>query len=316
MAHSNAIADSRQTSLATLASEINAHHQAAEEAAFSALDHARAAGDLLIEAKGRCKHGSWSDWLVANFRGSERTAQRYMKLATGWAELEAKTTRVSDLSLREAVKLLETPREAKPETTHLRQRPFAELPTESRKELCAKWFDIFASQVLLYSMAGMSEEEIAEITQMPMRDVSLVLDPDPPIRGANGLDKTMGNPALFVAYRKAVEGEITSVISRMYQLAAWNAAREGYPELAPMLEAQSRLFQRRADRLRDWEIEVMDAFRTMGKGGPEAIYLCMAEDARIGLGIVPPPPPGVEGTLFTAYTDWQERVKQFMESAP
>lgn len=109
-----ALAASRQTELATLASEINAHHQAAEEAAFSALDHARAAGDLLIEAKTRCGHGTWSAWLVANFRGSERTAQRYMKLATGWAELEAKTTRVSDLSLREAVKLLEVPREAKP----------------------------------------------------------------------------------------------------------------------------------------------------------------------------------------------------------
>ena len=52
----------------------------------------------------------------------------------------------------------------------------------------------------------------------------------------------------------------------------------------------------------------MDAFRTMGKGGPEAIYLCMITDTRIGLGIVPPPPPGVEGTLFTACTDWQERV--------
>ena len=109
---SNAIAEKRQTSLAVLASEINAHHQAAEEAAYAALDHARAAGDLLIEAKTRCGHGSWSDWLVTNFRGSERTAQRYMKLANGWAELEAKTTRVSDLSLREAVKLLQSPREA------------------------------------------------------------------------------------------------------------------------------------------------------------------------------------------------------------
>lgn len=114
MGHSITPIEDRQTGLAVLASEINHHHQAAEEAAFSALDHARIAGDLLIEAKTRCGHGAWSDWLVANFRGSERTAQRYMKLATGWAELEAKTTRVSDLSIREAVKLLGAPREEKP----------------------------------------------------------------------------------------------------------------------------------------------------------------------------------------------------------
>ena len=86
MGQDTTIAESQQTSLAVLASKINSHHQAAEEAAFSALDHARAAGDLLIEAKGRCKHGSWSEWLQVNFRGTERTAQVLVYSLAGMGE--------------------------------------------------------------------------------------------------------------------------------------------------------------------------------------------------------------------------------------
>ncbi|NLS95895.1 MAG: DUF3102 domain-containing protein [Planctomycetaceae bacterium] len=94
------------TALTTLAVEINEHHRQAEASAKTALEHARAAGDLLLQAKGKCQHGTWGEWLVQNFQGSTRTAQRYMGFSKRWPELEAKTTRVADLPIREAARLL------------------------------------------------------------------------------------------------------------------------------------------------------------------------------------------------------------------
>ena len=66
----------------------------------------------LIEAKALCKHGEWLGWLKSNCRVSERTTQIYMKLANEYPLLEdSNTQRVADLSIRDAVKLLSTPKE-------------------------------------------------------------------------------------------------------------------------------------------------------------------------------------------------------------
>lgn len=74
--------------LATLAVEINAEHEAAENHARKAIEHARAAGDKLLLAKAGVAHGQWLPWLSANCpRLAERTAQAYMKLARNWATL-------------------------------------------------------------------------------------------------------------------------------------------------------------------------------------------------------------------------------------
>jgi hypothetical protein len=42
----------------------------------------------LLQAKAEQKHGTWEEWLKANFKGSVRRAQEYMYLARGRAELE------------------------------------------------------------------------------------------------------------------------------------------------------------------------------------------------------------------------------------
>jgi hypothetical protein len=100
--------------LASLAAQINEAHRQCVAAASSALEHARRAGTLLAEAKGKCGHGQWLPWLKENFDFSERTAQNYMKVAREWPRLaEANPQRVADLSYREAVKLLEAPRQPK-----------------------------------------------------------------------------------------------------------------------------------------------------------------------------------------------------------
>ena len=100
--------------LAGLADRINEEHQAAGEALNRSLHHARAAGDLLVQAKAHLGHGQWSAWLAENFRGSARTAQGYMRLASRFDELESKAQRVADLPLREALRALAEPRDASP----------------------------------------------------------------------------------------------------------------------------------------------------------------------------------------------------------
>jgi hypothetical protein len=51
--------------LATLAARINAAHRAGEAATRKGLEHFRAAGQWLLEAKDRCGHGRWLPWLKA-----------------------------------------------------------------------------------------------------------------------------------------------------------------------------------------------------------------------------------------------------------
>jgi hypothetical protein len=98
--------------LDAIAQELSAEHRACEAALRSSLAHAIRAGELLHEAKALCTHGAWLPWLAANFEGSERTAQLYMRVATNAPLLAAKGATVADLTLREAAHLLAEPREA------------------------------------------------------------------------------------------------------------------------------------------------------------------------------------------------------------
>lgn len=99
------------TTLPNLAAEINTHHEQAQSHANEAVTHALIAGDALIKAKAQVKHGEWEDWLTANTVVSVRQSQRFMKLANNREDIEAKTTHVSDLTLRGALELLVEPKE-------------------------------------------------------------------------------------------------------------------------------------------------------------------------------------------------------------
>lgn len=65
-------------------------------------------GELLIEAKKQLvRHGQWRQWLIYNVDISERTAERYMRLAKAYGN----STSVSDLGMTKALILLELPEE-------------------------------------------------------------------------------------------------------------------------------------------------------------------------------------------------------------
>lgn len=95
------------------ARRINEAHHTGDKAARTALDHYHQAGILLAEVKAKLPHGAWLPWLEANFDGTPRTAQRYVKLADNW-EAIANATDVSYLTLSEALGQLENPKDKAP----------------------------------------------------------------------------------------------------------------------------------------------------------------------------------------------------------
>jgi hypothetical protein len=96
--------------LENLATEINHYHAKCEEAVGQAVAYAMEAGDRLAKAKDGLGHGEWLPWLQKNFKGTPRTAQAYMRVASNRRELEMRST-ASHLSLRGALKELSAPRE-------------------------------------------------------------------------------------------------------------------------------------------------------------------------------------------------------------
>lgn len=63
--------------------EINRRHLLAHAAANDAIEHAKAAGVLLLEIKSRLRHGQFLRWVKENTKISLRQAQRYMAVALG-----------------------------------------------------------------------------------------------------------------------------------------------------------------------------------------------------------------------------------------
>lgn len=99
--------------LSDLANAINNEHAAAIGAAHSAVQRARQAGELLLEAKARCFHGAWLPWLRDNCPDiAERTAQAYMRLARGHLADPEHAARLEAQTVREALAELAAPKSA------------------------------------------------------------------------------------------------------------------------------------------------------------------------------------------------------------
>jgi Protein of unknown function (DUF3102) len=89
--------------LVDLAFRIKAEHEASTEFARRSLVHAMAAGDLLLEAKERLKHGQWMPWLKEHCAIPDRTARLYMRLAENRSQIG---NAVANLSIQGAIRLL------------------------------------------------------------------------------------------------------------------------------------------------------------------------------------------------------------------
>lgn len=304
-----------QGSLAVLAEEINDLHRQAEETAGKAIDLARQAGERLLEAKAACPHGTWRDWLNTNFAGSERTAQRYMSFAKRWPELMAKTTRVADLPIREAAQLLAEPKQITCETGDY----FEQMTLEERHKHCMLWWDLFASHVLIYSMVGWSEEEIADYCNMPVDDVSRVLHPVPPVRSRHQPCGEFGNDQFYVAYNDAVQHVIAGIMWVQHEKAAWAAERWGHTNLPEILTNKSRALHARHNRLEQKLYDACTAMESCGTDDAErhalfcAVHASITADARKALGIES---AEFEASLLFAILDKKAAIKEWLADNP
>ena len=95
--------------LVDIAARIKTEHEAVSASLKKSASHAIAAGELLLEAKARpeIKHGQWSPWLREHCGLSERTAQRYMRVAKSREVIEAKYDTMSDLTINGALDAIE-----------------------------------------------------------------------------------------------------------------------------------------------------------------------------------------------------------------
>jgi len=101
----------KSNSLTELAEHIRAAHASVRNALKSAVEHAMATGDLLIEAKAQLDHhGQWTPWLRENCEMSERTARLYMRLAKNRQVIQA-CGDAANLTLNAAARLLAPPKE-------------------------------------------------------------------------------------------------------------------------------------------------------------------------------------------------------------
>ena len=93
-----------ETSIEVLISKINVAHAEAQAYASKAIERAIDAGDLLLLAKEKVKHGQWQSWLKEHCPAiSIRTAQDYMRVAR---ELPIEKRSAAFLSVREALRLV------------------------------------------------------------------------------------------------------------------------------------------------------------------------------------------------------------------
>jgi DUF3102 family protein len=102
--------------LSAIANTIREHVHAANAAVRRGLEHAIAAGVLLIEAKGLVIHGEWIPWIEANCEIGPRHAQTYMRLARKRHRLEVltKANQDSHLTIAAAVALVGSPKDERP----------------------------------------------------------------------------------------------------------------------------------------------------------------------------------------------------------
>jgi hypothetical protein len=102
--------------LSQLAAKARQAHGIVANSTKVVLQHAITAGNALNEAKSKVGHGKWLAWLEDNCPDiSNRTAERYMKLAEGqaklWKKLEErdKFDIMSNLTINEALRLIDEP---------------------------------------------------------------------------------------------------------------------------------------------------------------------------------------------------------------
>ena len=92
-----------------LKEQINEHHAKFEASVRTSLEHARDTGEALLDAKKAVGHGNFIGWVEENCSFSMRTAQKYMRIAQKWSELEPNAPPTAHLTIAKVLNLLAEP---------------------------------------------------------------------------------------------------------------------------------------------------------------------------------------------------------------
>jgi hypothetical protein len=118
--HAGQIIPIADLSLDMMAIGIKSHRESAERCFSHGVEHAFGAGELLIAAKKKIKHGEWLPWLETHCELALRTAQAYMRLARLPVE---KRNGVAHLPLRDALSAISSRAERNAEAERREQEP-------------------------------------------------------------------------------------------------------------------------------------------------------------------------------------------------
>ena len=111
-----------------MADDANDYAADAERQLRSAVDSARAAGDLLLQIRKQIRHGGWAEWLQQHWDRSDRVAQKYMQLAENWMILQAHKPKSINHALQLLVEETGTAKPNKP--AQKGAEPVAAIPEE------------------------------------------------------------------------------------------------------------------------------------------------------------------------------------------
>jgi hypothetical protein len=280
-----------------LAKQINAEHAQHSKALHSSLEHARAAGELLLQAKKQVGHGQWMKWLEAKCGLSPRQAQKYVQIAKNWV----KCAPGAHLTINEAVAALSGPDEEDEEEAEAPPpvqscKPFREWAEPTRKQVVADWWDQRASLTVLLTAHGWEPSRIADFLGQPQEAIDAILHPTPPTRfdtqwNGNGFpfDRDPDKQRRFQEiYQQNVQRILAGLFGGMcgvYQRAADTAEKEGFPgsvktEMQALERHHNRIWKRLSgiNALVVWQNDAWFSIPTWG---------CALTDARLAVGLDP-----------------------------
>jgi hypothetical protein len=97
----------KSPSLSDLAASIKSEHAAIVESTRNIVGRAIKIGQDLLKAKEQVGHGNFLKWVKDNCDLTDKTAERYMKLAANQAKLKDKIETISNLTLKEAERVID-----------------------------------------------------------------------------------------------------------------------------------------------------------------------------------------------------------------
>jgi Protein of unknown function (DUF3102) len=137
MSEANIAIQFAQQELDALANTIRTADLGVARAVANMVVHAIAAGDALLQAKTKVGYGNWLKYLKDKCDLSEDRAERYMRLARGRGVLEADSARLRNLSLAQALRLVdEHRRKSQPDapSVHAYKALCNEIEVKSRQQ--------------------------------------------------------------------------------------------------------------------------------------------------------------------------------------